>query len=207
MGKSGEPALPSETGHITLDPKTVHPCLVLSEDLRSVRFRAAQQATPANPRKFDFSATVLGVEGFTSGWHYWEVEVGKADTWQLGICINAHTRADRPDASECKILLTRSIMGNHCTFWVAPPLKRVSLREHMGIVGVFLYYEYGHLSFYDVTEGHLIYSFSNLVFRGTVRPVFSLCVPNGCSTSDSLRICPPPVSADAVPVTQPLFLM
>ncbi|XP_007946591.2 probable E3 ubiquitin-protein ligase TRIML2 [Orycteropus afer afer] len=180
--------------HITLDPETAHPCLVLSEDLRSIRFRSIQQDVPGNPGRFDFSATVLSLECFTSGRHYWEVDVGKATNWQLGIYQDCASRKnDMLKARGDKVLLTRSMMGTDCTFWVFPPLKSVSLRVHMHKVGVFLDYEYGHISFYNMTEKSLIYNVSCLTFHGTVRPIFSFCIPNEGINSDSLTICSPHV--------------
>ncbi|XP_024615713.1 probable E3 ubiquitin-protein ligase TRIML2 [Neophocaena asiaeorientalis asiaeorientalis] len=176
---------------ITLDPKTAHPCLVLSEDLRSVRLRNVQQDVRSHPERFDFSATVLGVESFTSGRHYWEVDVEKATQWQLGVHGSSASRS----ASGDKVLFTGSIMGTDYTFWAFPPLKRVSWREQMRRVGVFLDYEYGQISFYDVTKRSLIYNFSDLAFQGALRPVFSLCISNGGMNSDSLSICLPHVSS------------
>ena len=70
---------------VTLDPKTAHPCLVLSGDLRSIRLRNVQQNVPDGLGRIVFGATVLGVESFTSGRHYWEVDVEEATKWQLGI--------------------------------------------------------------------------------------------------------------------------
>uniref|UniRef100_G3STN8 B30.2/SPRY domain-containing protein n=1 Tax=Loxodonta africana TaxID=9785 RepID=G3STN8_LOXAF len=178
--------------HITLDPETAHPFLVLYEDLRSVRFGNVQQAVPGHPGRFDFSATVLGVERFTSGRHYWEVDVGKAANWQLGVCRDSVSgQGGRPNAHGEKVLLTRSMMGVDCTFWVFPPLKRISLRQQMHRVGVFVDCEYGQVSFYNVTERSFIYSLSYLPFHGTVRPIFSICIPNEGTSSDSLTICPP----------------
>ncbi|KAM9043155.1 LOW QUALITY PROTEIN: putative E3 ubiquitin-protein ligase TRIML2 [Megaptera novaeangliae] len=176
---------------VTLDPETAHPCLVLSEDLRSVRLRNVQQEVPSRPERFDFSATVLGVERFTSGRHYWEVDVEKATQWQLGVHRSSASRS----ASGDKVLFTGSMMGTDYTFWAFPPLKRVSLREQMHRVGVFLDYEYGQISFYDVTKRSLIYNFSYLAFQGALRPVFSLCISNGGMNSDSLSICLPHVSS------------
>ncbi|XP_057553908.1 probable E3 ubiquitin-protein ligase TRIML2 [Hippopotamus amphibius kiboko] len=176
---------------ITLDPKTAHPCLVLSEDLRSVRLRSVQQDVPGHPERFDFSATVLGVESFTSGRHYWEVDVGKATQWQLGIFRSSASQ----NASRDKVLLTGSMMGAGYTFWAFPPLKRVSLRGQIHRVGVFLDCEYGQISFYDVTERSLICNFSYLAFQGALRPVFSLCISSGGMNSDSLSICLPHVSS------------
>uniref|UniRef100_A0A8D0Q763 B30.2/SPRY domain-containing protein n=1 Tax=Sus scrofa TaxID=9823 RepID=A0A8D0Q763_PIG len=176
---------------ITLDPKTAHPCLIVSEDLRSVRLRNIQQEVPGHPERLDFSATVLGVESFTSGRHYWEVDVEKATQWQLGIGRGSASR----HASGDKVLLTGSMMGTDFTFWAFPPLKRVSLREQMHRVGVFLDYEYGQIAFYDVTRQSLIYNFSYLTFHGALKPIFSLCISRGGTNPDSLSICLPHVSS------------
>ncbi|XP_027628128.1 probable E3 ubiquitin-protein ligase TRIML2 [Tupaia chinensis] len=180
--------------NITLDSETAHPCLVLSEDLRSVRFGNTPQDMPGHPQGLDFSATVLGVERFSSGRHYWEVDVEKATRWQLGIYQgSADRRANMPKASGDQVLLTGSIMGTDFTLWVSPPLKKVSMRQQMHQVGVFLDYEYGQVSFYNVTEKSLIYNFSYLAFQGAVRPVFSLCFPDRDINSDSLTISSPQV--------------
>ncbi|VTJ71766.1 Hypothetical predicted protein [Marmota monax] len=179
-------------GHITLDPETAHPCLVLSEDLRRVRVGNLQQGVPCHPGRLDFSATVMGLESFTSGRHYWEVDVEKATRWQLGISEDsADRKGNMPEAS--KVLLTGSLMGTNYTFWVFPPLKKVCLRKQMLKVGVFLDYEYGQISFYNVTERSLVYNFSSLTFQGALRPIFSLCIPNGDMNSDSLTISLPRV--------------
>ncbi|XP_006834576.1 PREDICTED: probable E3 ubiquitin-protein ligase TRIML2 [Chrysochloris asiatica] len=185
--------------YITLDPETAHPCLVVSEDLRSVRFGNGHQNVPGNPWNFDFSATVLGMESFTSGRHYWVVDVENATNWQLGIYMNsASRRSDIPNTCGDKILLTRSMMGTDSTLWIFPHLKRVFCREQIRKVGIFLDYEYGELAFYNVTQRALIYSLSCLTFHGTIRPIFSFCITNEGMNSDSVTICPPPASYKAI---------
>ncbi|XP_062932784.1 probable E3 ubiquitin-protein ligase TRIML2 [Cynocephalus volans] len=188
--------------NITLDPETAHPCLVLSEDLRSVRLGNSPQDVPGHPGRYDFSATVLGVESFASGRHYWEVDVGKARKWQLGTYQDsANRKGPTPNASGDKVLLTGSVMGKDCTFWVFPPLRRVFLKEQMHKVGVFLDYEYGQISFYNVTERSLIYNFSHLTFQGALSPIFSLCIPNGDISSDSLTVSSPHILSCKVSVS------
>ncbi|XP_004639870.1 probable E3 ubiquitin-protein ligase TRIML2 [Octodon degus] len=178
--------------HITLDPEMAHPCLAFSEDLRTVRFRNIQNNVPGNPGSFDFSASVLGAESFCSGKHYWEVAVDKAAQWQLGVCRDPTDKQDSVlQASPDKFLLVGSVMGTDYTFWVFPPLKKVCLQKEMQKVGVFLDYEFGHISFYNVTERSLIYNFSHLSFQGALRPLFSLGIPSGDMNSDSLTICAP----------------
>ncbi|XP_024101477.2 probable E3 ubiquitin-protein ligase TRIML2 [Pongo abelii] len=177
--------------HLTLDPETAHPCLALSEDLRTMRLRHGQQDGAGNPERLDFSAMVLAAESFTSGRHYWEVDVEKATRWQVGIYhSSADTRGSTAIASGEKVLLTGSVMGTECTLWVFPPLKRLFLEKNLDTVGVFLDCDHGQISFYNVTETSLIYNFSHCAFQGALRPVFSLCIPNGDTSPDSLTISP-----------------
>uniref|UniRef100_A0A8C8UNA4 Uncharacterized protein n=1 Tax=Peromyscus maniculatus bairdii TaxID=230844 RepID=A0A8C8UNA4_PERMB len=177
-----------------LSSYTTHPSLVLSEDLRSMRLGDIPQSVPDNPGRLDFSASVLGAESFNSGRHYWEVAVGQATQWQLGVCDCTERKDSIPQAySGNKFLLMGSMMGVDYTFWIFPPLRKVCLGKQMFKVGVFLDGGCGQVSFYNVTEQSFIYSFSDLTFQGAVKPLFSLGVPSGGVSSDSLTVCLPQI--------------
>uniref|UniRef100_A0A8D3BNS6 B30.2/SPRY domain-containing protein n=1 Tax=Scophthalmus maximus TaxID=52904 RepID=A0A8D3BNS6_SCOMX len=70
---------------VILDPNTAHARLYLSDDLTTVRCGDTLQQLPDNPERHGRCPTVLGSEGFSSGKHSWEVEVGDHPDWNIGL--------------------------------------------------------------------------------------------------------------------------
>ncbi|CAM5072716.1 unnamed protein product [Natator depressus] len=70
---------------VTLDLKTAYPELVVSRDRRSVCLGDERHKVPDYYERFDTDPCVLASDGFSSGSFYWEVEVGDAGCWAVGV--------------------------------------------------------------------------------------------------------------------------
>ncbi|XP_041854691.1 nuclear factor 7, brain-like, partial [Melanotaenia boesemani] len=70
---------------VILDPNTANPWLYLSDDLTSVKDGDTKQQLPDNLERNTKYCVVFGSEGFSSGKHSWEVEVGDHPDWDIGL--------------------------------------------------------------------------------------------------------------------------
>ncbi|XP_028911318.1 butyrophilin subfamily 1 member A1-like [Ornithorhynchus anatinus] len=170
---------------ITLDPATAHPNLALLENWKCVTWRETPKSLPENPEGFDFYPRVLGREGFTSGRHYWEVEVGGREAWGLGVCReNVKKKAEVSESPKNGFWV---VEGFRSRYWaLTSPQTPLSLNVFPRRVGVYLDYEAGNISFYSRTDGSHIYTFAHTTFSGTLWPFLSLWF----SDPTPLTICP-----------------
>ncbi|XP_043828304.1 probable E3 ubiquitin-protein ligase TRIML1 [Dromiciops gliroides] len=174
---------------ISLDPETANPHLILSDDLKSIKYDPIPQDVPDNPKRFDVVVRVLAAQSFTSGKHYWEVELGNKTEWEVGICKESIRRKGNvrnlPGDKQTLVGLT---FGNTFHLWCSNHDVPVSQPIHK--VGIFLDYERGHIAFYNAADGTFIYSPQNDDFQGSLCPCFSPCFQKLKNTTGSLSICP-----------------
>nr|XP_021138104.1 tripartite motif-containing protein 7-like isoform X1 [Columba livia]XP_021138105.1 tripartite motif-containing protein 7-like isoform X2 [Columba livia] len=169
--------LENDTGDLSLDPETANPYLVLSEDKRSVRLRGAPQDLPPNPKRFDFSFSVLASEGFSSGRHYWEVEVGDGESWVLGAARESVRRKEKIDFAPEEGIWAIGLnwKGKNWDQYQAftSPETPLSLCERPRKIGVYLDYEGGWVAFYNADNMAPIFTFT-AAFSERVFPFFWL---------------------------------
>ncbi|KAG3288585.1 tripartite motif containing 38 [Ictidomys tridecemlineatus] len=157
---------------VTLDPDTAHPSLTLSEDGRQVTLGGCQKDLDFSPRRFSAYPCVLGFGGFSSGRHYFEVDVGEGTAWDLGVCLDGVQRgADMKQEPECGFWTIRLHKGEDYLALTSPPTP-LPLCEKPLVVGVFLDWETGFVSFYNMTTGSHIFTFQNASFFTTLQPFF-----------------------------------
>ncbi|XP_039865977.1 E3 ubiquitin-protein ligase TRIM21-like [Simochromis diagramma] len=175
---------------VTLDPDTAHPNLILSDDGKQVYCGDVEKKLPDNPERFSPCPCVLGEQSFSSGRFYFEVQVkGKTD-WDLGVATESINRKGGIAASPQNGFWTvKRRNGNEYKACASPPV-RLCLYPGPENVGVFVDYEEGLVSFYDVGAAALIYSFTGCSFTHKLHPFFSPCNNDGGKNSAPLIICP-----------------
>ncbi|XP_074485937.1 E3 ubiquitin-protein ligase TRIM21-like [Sebastes fasciatus] len=175
---------------LTLDPDTAHLYLILSDNGKQVNHGDVRKNLPDNPERFSDCVSVLGKQSFSSGRLYFEVQVKGKTNWTLGVARESINRKRvitlRPEDGYWTICLRN---GNE---YKAPagPSVLLSLKSQPQKVGVFVDYEEGLVSFYDVDAAALIYSFTGCCFTEKLFPYFSLGFNDGGKISAPLIISP-----------------
>uniref|UniRef100_A0A8C0H1X7 Zinc finger protein RFP-like n=1 Tax=Chelonoidis abingdonii TaxID=106734 RepID=A0A8C0H1X7_CHEAB len=160
-----------ETGshaNVTLDPDTAHPQLILSEDRKSVRWRDTRQQLSKKPERFDTAPCVLGCEGFTSGRHCWEVEVGAGGSWAVGVAKESVKRKGGISLSPDGGIWAVGQWEGQFQALISPvtPLPRAPSR-----IRVCLDCDRGQVTFIDAGDKAPIFTFpSGSVPGGRIRP-------------------------------------
>ncbi|XP_038671643.1 zinc-binding protein A33-like [Scyliorhinus canicula] len=156
---------------VTLDVETANPELEVSEDLKSLRWTGTQRSLRGIRKRFTHSECVLGSGGFTSGRHYWEVEVTGNREWSLGVAAESVERKDWIRLSPGTGFWTIGRVNDQ--FYInSSPQPRLRVGQKPGKVGVYLSYESGTVSFYNVdTKSHL-HTFTGNKFTEKLYPFF-----------------------------------
>ncbi|XP_078422495.1 zinc finger protein RFP-like [Cetorhinus maximus] len=172
------------TAPVTFDPNTASFELLLSEDLSSVRHIGNRQQLPDNPARLIYYPCVLGSEGFTSGKHSWEVDVGNKTEWDVGVAKESINRKGTIYLSPGNGFWTMVLReGNE--YWACEKLlKRLELNVKPRKIRVCLDYEGGKVSFYNSDNKSHIYTFT-ATFTEKLYPYFS---PG--KNTEPLTICP-----------------
>uniref|UniRef100_A0AAY4ACU6 E3 ubiquitin-protein ligase TRIM39-like n=1 Tax=Denticeps clupeoides TaxID=299321 RepID=A0AAY4ACU6_9TELE len=175
---------------VTLDSKTAHPYLILSADGKQVQCGNKRQKVPDNPARFDRAACVLGKEGFSSGRFYFEVLVTDKNAWDLGVARESAKRKGKLKATPENGYWT-VVLRNRSEYMAKDSTPTpLTLRQKPQRVGVFVDYETGLVSFYDVEAICHIYSFHGRSFSEKLYPFFSPSLNDGGKNFGPLVILP-----------------
>ncbi|XP_061403180.1 E3 ubiquitin/ISG15 ligase TRIM25-like [Lethenteron reissneri] len=146
----------------TLDTKSAHNYLQISSDLRTMMLTRASQDRPDHPHRFDGCVQALCRESFSSGHHYWEVDVGDAEWWRVGV---AYGTIPRKGSGEAQLL------GESGDSWCLEKWYNSFSVFHGGVatalsvrgapsprrIGLHLHWEGGLLAFYHADSMEVIH--------------------------------------------------
>ncbi|XP_076587946.1 zinc-binding protein A33-like [Chaetodon auriga] len=174
---------------VILDPKTGSRWLHLSDDLTSVTCGDTEQQLPDNPERHTSDSSVLGSEGFSSGKHSWEVEVGDHPDWAVGLAKESVDRKGETYASpEYGIWCLVHGSGK---YWNGLS-KTVTVKKSLQRIRVQLDYDRGEVSFYDPEDMTHIYTHKG-TFTEKLFPFFSIGKAGGAKTA-AIKMCQSDVS-------------
>ncbi|XP_056882805.1 E3 ubiquitin-protein ligase TRIM21 isoform X2 [Takifugu flavidus] len=174
---------------VTLDVNTAHPRLIISDDMKSVWCGDQHQLLPDNQERFDRIICVLGREMMSSGRHYWEVDVtGKTD-WDLGVARKSVSRKGKITVTPGNGYWFLSLRDKERYAFHTVHSSDVHLNLQPHKIGIFVDFENGQVSFYNVNAQLHIYTFNDS-FSDSIYPFFSPCSNKYGKNDEPLTITP-----------------
>ncbi|KAM4617311.1 E3 ubiquitin/ISG15 ligase TRIM25-like [Discoglossus pictus] len=140
-----------EASDILLNANTAGPNVALLDNLKTALWSLNRMELPANPKRFICYSQVLSVWSFSSGRHYWEVETSESGNWSVGMCYPSINRSGTEDflgysnKSWCLQMCNENVSVVHNS-------RNVPQKCSCQKFGIFLDYESGRLSFYELCD-------------------------------------------------------
>ncbi|XP_058509630.1 E3 ubiquitin-protein ligase TRIM69-like isoform X1 [Solea solea] len=155
---------------VTLDLDSANPDLLICSDEKRMRCGFERKDVPNYHQRFDGWWCAVGVQGFGSGRHYWEVEVGERD-WRLGVAKEPSLRKGFKSLNTNTGYLTLRLERGTELKALTVPFTALPQGLIPRKVGIYLDYDQGQLSFYDVDKHLHIYTY-NESFTEKLFPLF-----------------------------------
>ncbi|XP_018423247.1 PREDICTED: E3 ubiquitin/ISG15 ligase TRIM25-like [Nanorana parkeri] len=136
---------------ILLDVNTAGNNLLISDDRKTATWSDIDQNRPETPERFQYSQ-VLSSQSFSSGRHYWEVDVGGSVLWRVGMCYPSIERRGGQSWIGDKKSWGLGRLGSR--YSVRHDSNQMPLRGKLSSnrVRIDLDYEAGRISFYDLCD-------------------------------------------------------
>uniref|UniRef100_A0A8C5YWR1 Tripartite motif-containing protein 43 n=1 Tax=Marmota marmota marmota TaxID=9994 RepID=A0A8C5YWR1_MARMA len=139
-------------------------------DVRRLMFGEDDEDEALNSDRSNYFAA-LGDQIFTSGKHYWELDVCGSWNWAVGVCRDSVVRKNHtlPEFEDMFLLLCVK-EGTHFSLLTTSPIFSLYIERPMGHVGVFLDFQSKSVSFLNVARSSLIWRYPIESLSFPVRP-------------------------------------
>ncbi|KAM5125229.1 E3 ubiquitin/ISG15 ligase TRIM25-like [Mantella aurantiaca] len=143
-----------EDTDILLDVTTAHNNLHISDDRKTVSLSDIEQNRPETPERFQLYSQVLSSRSFSSGRHYWEVDVGGSDRWRVGMCYPSMARRGGEQSVIGCNKKSWGLIRNNNQYGMIHDRNEILLPANISSnrVRIDLDYEAGRISFYDLCD-------------------------------------------------------
>ncbi|XP_059509556.1 E3 ubiquitin/ISG15 ligase TRIM25 isoform X2 [Stegostoma tigrinum] len=159
---------------VTFDHRTAHKKLLIRDDYTRLCVAEQLQPYPDLPTRFINCAQVLGLQNFSNGCHYWEVNNEDSTLWAIGLaCIGMDRKGGRSRLGRNPLSWCLERFGQKLSVWhrdqeavlyVSPPR----------VVGVYLNCNQGIMAFYSVADSVTQLFHFKVEFQSRVYPAFWL---------------------------------
>ncbi|KAM9658981.1 LOW QUALITY PROTEIN: tripartite motif-containing protein 43B-like [Trichechus inunguis] len=146
--------------------------IMLFDDVRSWWLRCDLQEMPFPSGRSNYCA-IWGAQVFTSGKHYWEIDVDDSWDWAVGVC-----NKDSWIRKDCSVIESGDIFlllcvkeDNHYHLFTTSPMVSLYIGKPLGPVGVSVDFDNDNVGFGYVAKSSLIES-CIIPFNYPLRPFF-----------------------------------
>ncbi|KAM4631810.1 E3 ubiquitin/ISG15 ligase TRIM25-like [Discoglossus pictus] len=144
-----------EASDVLVDINTANNNLTVSDNMKIISYSQTYHQRPLTPERFMDSCQVLSTSDFSSGRHFWKVEISQSGEWRLGVSYSNIERMGyqstfgQNNKSWCLCknnTYTKDLSVFHDSVESLLPHK------HCQRLIIFLDYEAGRLSFYEFCD-------------------------------------------------------
>ncbi|XP_066447009.1 E3 ubiquitin/ISG15 ligase TRIM25-like isoform X1 [Eleutherodactylus coqui] len=140
---------------ILLDVNTTANKILISDDLKTATWTDIKQNRPGTSERFQYYQ-VMSSRGFSSGRHYWDVEISRSRVWRVGMCYPSIGRRGRLSliGDNKKSWGLYGGRGNNNQYSVRHDSEVIQLPYQISSdrFRICLDYEAGRLSFYQLCD-------------------------------------------------------
>ncbi|XP_027017119.2 E3 ubiquitin-protein ligase TRIM39-like [Tachysurus fulvidraco] len=155
---------------VVFDPNTAHAGLLVSDDLSTVSYTGELQQLPDNSERFEGYVSVIGSEGFNSGTHCWDVEVGDNTAWAVGV-ISESVYKHRENLSRFGLWYVGFCNDKYGKGYAPEILTLLRVNEKIKRIRVQVDFNKGKVIFSDSAQNTCLHIFKQ-TFRDRVFPYF-----------------------------------